>query len=54
MSEACTWLGIARATYYRWKAAVETERTEAVAEKISELCIHSPSRFELEPATTPP
>ncbi|MCJ1219660.1 hypothetical protein MT396_06420 [Paenibacillus polymyxa] len=45
MSEACTWLGIARATYYRWKAAVETERTEAVAEKISELCIRHKFRY---------
>nr|WP_258957397.1 hypothetical protein [Paenibacillus polymyxa] len=47
VSEACTWLGIARATYYRWKAAVETERTEAMAEKISELCIHSPRASSL-------
>ncbi len=54
VSEACTWLGIARATYYRWKVPVETERTEAVTEKISKLCIRSSSRFELEPATHTP
>lgn len=38
MSEACAWLGIARATYYRWKAAVETESSEATVEKIRQLC----------------
>lgn len=45
VSEACAWLGIARATYYRWKASVETERTDATIEKIRQLCIRHKFRY---------
>ncbi|APQ57373.1 hypothetical protein PPOLYM_05435 [Paenibacillus polymyxa] len=45
VSEACAWLGIARATYYRWKASVETERTDATVEKIRQLCIRHKFRY---------
>ncbi|WP_342476556.1 IS3 family transposase [Paenibacillus sp. FSL H7-0350] len=37
VSEACAWLGVARATYYRWKAA-RTQRTDRMVEKIRQLC----------------
>ncbi|WP_310551162.1 IS3 family transposase [Paenibacillus glufosinatiresistens] len=43
--EACAWLGIARATYYRWKAAVETKRSEATVEKIRQLCVQHKFRY---------
>ncbi|SEI55441.1 hypothetical protein SAMN04488600_10129 [Paenibacillus polymyxa] len=45
VSEACTWLGIARSDLLPLEAAVETEHTEAVAEKISELCIRHKFRY---------
>ncbi|GAA0135327.1 hypothetical protein YSY43_21670 [Paenibacillus sp. YSY-4.3] len=45
VSEACTWLGIARATYYRWKAVVKEERTDTTVEKIRELCIRHKFRY---------
>ncbi|MEK5254148.1 IS3 family transposase [Paenibacillus sp. FSL F4-0125] len=45
VSEACRWLGIARTTYYRWKAAVETKHTDKVVEKIRELCIRHKFRY---------
>nr|WP_290409200.1 hypothetical protein [Paenibacillus polymyxa] len=45
VSEACTWLGIARSDLLPLEAAVETEHTEAVAEKISELCIPHKFRY---------
>ncbi|KAF6577587.1 IS3 family transposase [Paenibacillus sp. EKM211P] len=45
VSEACRWIGIARATYYRWKAAAKTERTDATVEKIRGLCIHHKFRY---------
>lgn len=45
VKEACAWLGIARATYYRWKAAVETEPSESIAEKIRQLCVQHKFRY---------
>ncbi|MBP1999698.1 transposase InsO family protein [Paenibacillus shirakamiensis] len=45
VSEACRWLGIARATYYRWKAAVGTKHTDKAEERIRELCIRHKFRY---------
>jgi len=36
--QACELLGIARATYYRWKAAYTTRRQDLLIEKIRQLC----------------
>ncbi|MCH6187882.1 IS3 family transposase [Paenibacillus polymyxa] len=52
VSEACTWLGIARVIYYHWKATVETKRTDAAVEKIRELCIHHKFRYGYRKITT--
>lgn len=38
VKQACEWLGIARATYYRWKAALVTKREDLHTEKIRQLC----------------
>lgn len=45
VSEACAWLGIARATYYRWKANIEIRHTEAIVEKIRQLCVYHKFRY---------
>jgi len=45
VSEACAWLGIARATYYRWKAAMSKKHTDKAVEKIRELCIRHKFRY---------
>ncbi|MEK4978550.1 IS3 family transposase [Bacillus sp. FSL K6-6540] len=45
VTQACAWLGIARATYYRWKATVEAKGPEPTVEKIRELCIHHKFRY---------
>ncbi|WP_419884733.1 IS3 family transposase [Paenibacillus sp. B-A-8] len=45
VSEACRWLGIARTTYYRWKAGVGTKHTDKLVEKIRELCIRHKFRY---------
>ncbi|WP_095205971.1 IS3 family transposase [Paenibacillus sp. O199] len=45
ISEACTWLGIARATYYRWKAAVEMKRPDPTVEKVIQLCTQHKFRY---------
>ncbi|MHA0855773.1 IS3 family transposase [Paenibacillus sp. CMAA1364] len=45
VTQACTWLGIPRTTYYRWKAAYETEREDHVVEKIRELCTQHKYRY---------
>ncbi|WP_223868745.1 helix-turn-helix domain-containing protein [Paenibacillus sp. UASWS1643] len=38
MSEACAWLGIARATYYRWKTAWESKCPDPMVVKVVQLC----------------
>lgn len=43
VSEACAWLGIARATYYRWKAA--GTRNTGPVEKIRQLCTQHKFRY---------
>lgn len=45
ISEACAWLGIARATYYRWKAVAKEESIDTTVEKIRELCIRHKFRY---------
>lgn len=46
VSKACAWLGIARATYYRWKAAMKAQSTDTTAvEKIREFCIRHKFRY---------
>lgn len=45
VSEACAWLGIARATYYRWKAAMGTTHADHVVEKVREFCIRHKFRY---------
>jgi len=44
VSEACAWLGIARATYYRWRA-VGSQRTDQNVEKIRHLCTQHKFRY---------
>lgn len=44
ISEACAWLGIARATYYRWRAA-ETQSADPTEEKIRSLCTQHKFRY---------
>lgn len=43
--QACVWLGVSRATYYRWKAGYETVREDNMVEKIRELCIQHKYRY---------
>ncbi|WP_400162572.1 IS3 family transposase [Brevibacillus sp. TJ4] len=38
VTQACELLGVARATYYRWKAAFATKQENLLAEKIRQLC----------------
>lgn len=46
VSQACIWLDVPRATYYRWKAAFEAAQPEdAVTEQIRELCIRHRFRY---------
>ncbi|OKP75728.1 tail length tape measure protein [Paenibacillus helianthi] len=44
VSEACAWLGIARATYYRWKTA-RTQSIDRMVEKIRQLCTQHKFRY---------
>ncbi|MFX3632691.1 MAG: IS3 family transposase [Candidatus Pristimantibacillus sp.] len=45
ITQACAWLGIPRATYYRWKASYETESLDKTVEKIRELCMQHKFRY---------
>lgn len=45
MQQACTWIGVPRATYYRWKAKGENKVEDHVAAKIRELCIQHKYRY---------
>ncbi|SEN61016.1 Transposase InsO and inactivated derivatives [Paenibacillus sp. OK076] len=45
ISEACAWLGIARATYYRWKATGENKRPDPMVEKVIQLCTQHNFRY---------
>lgn len=43
--QACAWLGVPRATYYRWKSARDTVRTDNMVEKVRELCVRHKYRY---------
>ncbi|MCM3274353.1 IS3 family transposase, partial [Paenibacillus elgii] len=43
--QACAWLGIPRATYYRWKAAYGAKHTEPEVERIRNLCKQHKFRY---------
>lgn len=43
--QACAWLGIPRATYYRWKAEGGTVQTDNLVEKVRELCARHKYRY---------
>jgi transposase InsO family protein len=43
VSQACEWLGIARATYYRWKSVLG--KKDLTEEKIRQLCIQHKFRY---------
>jgi putative transposase len=45
ITQACAWLGVPRATYYRWKAKNETKLLDGMVEKIRELCIQHKFRY---------
>lgn len=45
VSEACSWLGIARATYYRWRAAMGSKDVDKTVENIRELCVRHKFRY---------
>ncbi|MGV2887930.1 IS3 family transposase [Paenibacillus taichungensis] len=45
ISEACAWLGISRATYYRWKATGENKRPDPMVEKVIQLCTQHKFRY---------
>ena len=38
MTQACAWIGVPRATYYRWKTALEGKYEDHLVEEIQELC----------------
>ncbi|MGG4345001.1 IS3 family transposase [Paenibacillus lautus] len=38
LTQACAWIGISRATYYRWKDAYGSQYEDHTVEKIHELC----------------
>jgi len=45
VSQACAWIGIPRATYYRWKAAYGSDHKDYMVEKIRELCRQHKFRY---------
>jgi transposase InsO family protein len=45
ISQACTWLGVPRATYYRWKAAYVAKKADTVLESIRHLCKQHKFRY---------
>ena len=45
ITQACAWLGVPRATYYRWKAAYGAERKDDTVEKIRKLCVQHKFRY---------
>ncbi|QNR69493.1 IS3 family transposase [Paenibacillus peoriae] len=45
VSQACAWIGIPRATYYRWKAAYGSRYKDHMVEKIRELCRQHKFRY---------
>ncbi|CAM4433646.1 Integrase catalytic domain-containing protein [Paenibacillus tarimensis] len=45
VSQACAWIGLPRATYYRWKAAYESKPKDHIVEKIHELCRQHKFRY---------
>ncbi len=45
VKQACALLGIARATYYRWKATYETKQADPIVEKIRQLCKQHKFRY---------
>ncbi|MEE4571140.1 IS3 family transposase [Paenibacillus polymyxa] len=45
VKQACAWIGISRATYYRWKAEYASKLEDHLVEKIRELCIQHKYRY---------
>lgn len=45
VTQACAWIGISRATYYRWKVNYGHEKKDSVVEKIHELCVQHKFRY---------
>lgn len=45
VSQACAWIGVPRATYYRWKAAYGIKTKDHTVEKIHELCRQHKFRY---------
>lgn len=45
VAQACAWLGLPRATYYRWKAAYGTEHKDHMVEKVRKLCLQHKFRY---------
>jgi len=45
ITQACAWLGVSRATYYRWRAKNETRPLDSMVEEIRELCVQHKFRY---------
>ncbi|OBZ11129.1 tail length tape measure protein, partial [Bacillus sp. FJAT-26390] len=45
ITKACSWLGVPRATYYRWRAKNETWPLDSMVEEIRELCTENKFRY---------
>ncbi|OME78713.1 transposase [Paenibacillus sp. FSL A5-0031] len=45
ITKACAWLGVPRATYYRWRAKNETRPLDSMVEEIRELCTEHKFRY---------
>ena len=45
ITQACALLGVARATFYRWKAKYETKQLDPIVEKIRQLCEQHKFRY---------
>ncbi|KRE46168.1 tail length tape measure protein [Paenibacillus sp. Soil522] len=45
VTQACAWLGVPRATYYRWKAACKLEKLDCMVQNIRELCTRHKFRY---------
>lgn len=45
ISQACAWLGVPRATYYRWKATHQVTPVDTTVERVRQICTEHKFRY---------